>query len=108
MVSEGGAVGESPAVRVRTGDGGGHGPVLDAARTASSSMPVVEVGNRALSSAVIAIGGGRSAYHVGCGPIEARTIVERTEAGELPTDGTRHVGDVDEVTDGTIVLVRNT
>lgn len=101
MVSERGAVGESPVVRVCSPDERGHDAVLDAAREASSSVRVAEVGsvgNEALSPVVLATDGGRTAYHVGCGPTEARTIVERTAEGELPTDGARHVVEHDPET----------
>jgi NADH-quinone oxidoreductase subunit F len=94
MTMDGGAVGESPVIRVWSTEDDRHVAILDIARETASTVPVIEVGavgHPALGPVVLATDDGRTAYHVGCSPTEVRTLVERMEDGELPTEDARHV-----------------
>lgn len=94
MAIDRGAVGETSVVRVCSAGDDRHAAVLDVAREAASSVPVVEVGavgHPSFEPVVLATEEGRTAYHVGCSPTETRTLVERLEDGELPTGDARYV-----------------
>ncbi|MCL7416245.1 MAG: NADH dehydrogenase FAD-containing subunit [Halalkalicoccus sp.] len=94
MKRKGGATDQTAVVRVCSAEDDRHAAVLDAAREASSSVPVAEVGSighPALAPVVLATEEGTTAYHVGCSPTETRTLVERLEDGELPTGDARYV-----------------